>query len=141
MKICHSIANMSKMNARTCHNEPDFLLNNDFVFCFPKNIYGTQIKNRMPYQPGQFNDARRRNLLDFCVESQFGILNDWTFSDTRGMFTSYKCNGKSVVDCTIASGRLLPQVLSLGVSLNQPRLSDHSKISCTIMDNYSRHCN
>ena len=37
----------------------------------------------------------------------------------------------------IASESLLAQVLYFNVSLNRPRLSDHSKISCKIIANYS----
>ena len=56
------------------------------------------------------------------------------------MFTSYKYNGNSVVDYMMASENLLSQVLYFNVGLNRPRLSDHSKISCKIMANYSIQC-
>ena len=68
------------------------------------------------------------------------ILNGRTFGDTQGMFTSYKYNGNSVVDYMITSESLLSQVLYFNVSLNKPRLSDHSKISCKIMADYSMQC-
>ena len=38
------------------------------------------------------------------------------------------------------SESLLSQVLYFNVSLNKPRLSDHSKISCKIMADYSMQC-
>ena len=45
-----------------------------------------------------------------------------------------------VVDYMITSKSLLSQVLYFNVSLNKPRLSDHSKISCKIMPDYSMQC-
>ena len=73
------------------------------------------------------------------MESQLHILNGRTFGDTQGMFTSYKYNGNSVVHYMITSESLLSQIL-YNVSLNKPRLSDHSKISCNNMANYSMQC-
>ena len=53
------------------------------------------------------------------------------------MYTSYNYNGNSVVDYMIASESLISQVLYFNVSLNKPRLSDHSQISCKILANFS----
>ena len=81
-------------------------------------------------------DSRGCELLDLCIESQMRILNGRSFGDSQGMYTSYKYNGNSVFDYMIASEKLLTQTLYFNVGLNNPRLSDHSKLSCRIMANY-----
>ena len=53
------------------------------------------------------------------MEGQLRILNGCTLVDTQGMFTLYKYNGNSVVDYTIMSESLLPQILYFNVSLNR----------------------
>ena len=65
------------------------------------------------------------------------ILNGRTFCDMQGMYMSYNYNGNSVVDYMIASECLLSQVLYFNLSLNKPRLSDHSHVSCKILANFS----
>ena len=128
------------LNARTGHNELDFIQNDDssYIPLSEKYLQDTFLECRNSQD--KHIDARGRDLLDFCIESQMRILNGRTFGDTQGMFTSYKYNGNSVVDYMMASENLLSQVLYFNVGLNRPRLSDHSKISCKIMANYSIQC-
>ena len=128
------------INARTGHNEPDFILNDDSSYIPLSENYLQDNSLECRISQDKVIDARGRDLLDLCVESQMHILNGRTFGDTQGMFTSYKYTGSSVVDYMITSESLLSQILYFNVSLNKPRLSDHSKISCKIMANYSMQC-
>ena len=123
------------INARTGNNEPDFILNDDSSYIPLSENYLQDNSLECRISQDKVIDARGRDLLDLCVESQMRILNGRTFGDTQGMFTSYKYNGSSVVDYMITSESLLSQILYFNVSLNKPRLSDHSKISCKIMAN------
>ena len=81
-------------------------------------------------------DARGRELIDLCIESQLRILNGRSFGDSQGMYTSYNNNGNSVVYYMLVSENLLSQVLYFNVGLNIPQLSDHSKICCKIFANF-----
>ena len=111
------------LNARTGHNEPDFILNDDSSYIPLSENYLQDNSLECRIRQDKVIDARRRDLLDLCVECQLRILNGHTFGDTQGMFTSYKYNGNSVVDYMITSESLLSQSLYFNVSLNKPRLS------------------
>ena len=125
------------LNARTGQNEPDFILNDDSTYIPLSENYIQDTNLQCRNSQDKVIDKRGRDLLDFCVESQMRILNGRSFGDMQGMYTSYNYNGNSVVDYMIASESLISQVLYFNVSLNKPRLSDHSQIGCKILANFS----
>ena len=124
-------------NARTGCKVPDFIVNDNDVHVPVSNHYLEDADINCRVSQDHVTDARGRELLDLCTESQLRILNGRSFGNSQGMFTSYKYNDNSVVDYMLVSENLLSQILYFNVAVNIPRLSDHSKLSCKIMANYS----
>ena len=94
-------------NARTGCKIPDFIVNDNDVHVPVSNHYLEDADINCRVSQDHVTDARGRELLDLCIESQLRILNGRSFGDSQGMFTSYKYNGNSVVDYMLVSENLL----------------------------------
>ena len=78
--------------------------------------------------------------MEICVSSRLRILNGRIFGDLNGKFTSYRCNGNSVIDYCLCTDEQMTNTLYFHVDDPILRLSDHSKISVRLMANFGKIC-
>ena len=67
-----------------------------------------------------------RLLLQFCRDRDLTILNGCTFGDTQGQYTYEAGPIGSVIDYSLVSQAIWPQVRNLRIAPHDPIMSDHS---------------
>ena len=77
-------------------------------------------------------NANGKEVLDLCKTYNLCIINGRKTGDHLGNFTSFQPGGNSIIDYTITSQNLFPNVLTFEVGEFLPWISDHCPIHYTI---------
>ena len=117
---------MGDFNAHT-NNQSGALPNvhPDVLSQFDTECHRTDLPRRISRDHRQV-DNYGRLLLQFCRDRDLTILNGCTYGDTQGQYTYESGTIGSVIDYSLVSQAIWPQVRSLRIAPHDSIMSDHS---------------